>query len=263
MCSCHRHEQAGPDGYLERPASVSTSELSAAAASTPFAAALTAAAIVLSGFSRDGIVELGITASTKDHPSAEPLIGYALNTLPLRIDVDPSATLRSLDLEASAIVARALPYRTHPYADIVRQARLDGRAVPDTSHMLAYERLAPVRFGDTVAEHRIIPSGTAVNDFTFFVQERGEDLHLGIEYRGDVLDASLAQRLLDGFSDALDAVCHRPHRTVGDIRPSGDDQIGEPLDAIDDDRPTVLASIVALGSGRAATDQPSSSRPVR
>ncbi len=65
--------QPGPDGYLERPASVSTSELSAAAASTPFAAALTAAAIVLGGFSRDGIVELGITASTKDHPAAEPL----------------------------------------------------------------------------------------------------------------------------------------------------------------------------------------------
>ncbi len=234
----------GQDGYLERPASVSTGELSAAAASTPFAAALTAAAIVLSGYSRDGVVELGITASTKDHPSAEPLIGYALNTLPMRIEVDPSATLRSLDVEASALVARALPHRTHPYADIVRQARRDGRAVPDTSHMLAYERLAPVRFGDTVAEHRIIPSGTAVNDFTFFVQERGEDLHLGIEYRGDVLDTSLAQRLLDGFSEAIDAVCHRPHRTVGDIRPSGDDLIGEPLESTDDDPPTVLASIV-------------------
>jgi len=237
-------EHEGYDGYLERPASVSTSELSVAAASTPFAAALTAAAIVLSGFSRDGVVELGVTASTKDHPSGEPLIGYALNTLPMRIEVDPSATLRSLDVDVSALVARALPHRTHPYADIVRQARLDGRAVPDTSHMLAYERLAPVRFGDTVAEHRIIPSGTAVNDFTFFVQERGEDLHLGIEYRGDVLDTSLAQGLLDGFSEAIDAVCHRPHRTVGDIRPSGDDLIGEQPESVDDDPPTVLASIV-------------------
>ena len=235
-------DRAGPDGYLERPASVSTSELSAAAASTPFAAALTAAAIVLSGFSRDGVVELGITASTKDHPAAEPLIGYALNTLPLRIEVDPSATLRSLDLDASALVARALPYRTQPYADIVRQARLDGRAVPDTSHMLAYERLAPIRFGDTVADHRIIPSGTAVNDLTFFVQERGEYLHLGIEYRGDVLDAALARQLLDGFSDAIEAVCHRPHRTIGDIRPAAGDVIGPPLAAADPATP--LASIV-------------------
>ncbi len=222
-------ERAGRDGYLERPAPVSTSELSSAAASTPFAAALTAVAVVLSSFSRDGVVELGITASTKDHPSAEPLIGYALNTLPLRIEVDPSATLRSLDVDASRLVARALPHRTHPYADIVRQARLDGRAVPDTSHMLAYERLAPVRFGDTVAEHRIIPSGTAVNDFTFFVQERGDDLHLGIEYRGDVLDQALAQRLLDGFSDAIEAVCHRPHRAIADIRPAGGDLIGGQL----------------------------------
>ncbi len=236
--------EVGPDGYLERAASVSTSELAAAAASTPFAAALTAAAIVLSGFSRDGIVELGITASTKDHPAAEPLVGYYLNTLPMRIAVDPSDTLRALDVASSDLVARALPHRTHPYADIVRQARRDGRAVPDTAHMLAYERLAPIRFGDTAADHRIIPSGTAVNDFTFFVQERGEYLHLGIEYRGDVLDTAVAQQLLDGFSDALDAVCHRPHRTVGEIRPTGQDLIGEPLLASDDQLVTPLAAII-------------------
>ncbi len=218
------------DGYLHRPASVTTSELAAAAASTPFAASLTAAAAVLSGFSGDGVVEMGVTASTKDHPSSEPLIGYALNTLPMRFDVDPSLPLRSLDVEASAQVARALPHRTHPYADIVRRARLEGRSVPDTSHMLAYERLAPVWFGDRSAEHRIIPSGTAVNDCTFFVQERGEYLQLGIEFRGDVIDADVAQHLLDAFDAALDAVVHRPHRPIGDIRPAGRDLIGPALD---------------------------------
>jgi amino acid adenylation domain-containing protein len=114
--------------------------------------------------------------------------------------------------------------------------------------MLAYERLAPVRFGDTVAEHRIIPSGTAVNDLTFFVQERGEVLHLGIEYRGDVLDEPLAQQLLDGFSDALAAVCHRPHRRIVDVRAVAEDLVGPPLALAEEDAATVLAPIVRWAS---------------
>ncbi len=240
-----------PDGYVERPASVSTSELSRAAVSTPFAAALGAVAAVLSGFSRSGRVDLGITASTKDHSSAEPLVGYTLNTLPIRLEVDPASTLRALDADASALVARALPHRSRPYAEIVRQARLDGRALPETAHMLAYERLAPTRFGGADAEHRIIPSGTAVNDLTFFVQERGEQLHLGVEYRGSALDRGLAQRLLDAFSDALEAVCRRPHRAVAELRVAADDLVGPALVDADD---TPLAAIVELA--RLEPDRP-------
>ncbi len=234
-------QTVGPDGYVERPASVSTSELSRAAVSTPFAAALGAVAVVLSGFSRSGRVDLGITASTKDHSSAEPLVGYTLNTLPIRLEVDPRSTLAALDAEASALVARALPHRSRPYAEVVRQARLDGRVLPETAHMLAYERLAPVRFGDAEADHRIIPSGTAVNDLTFFVQERGEQLHLGVEYRGSVIDRGLAQRLLDAFSDAIEAVCRQPHRAVADLRVAADDLVGPALVGVDH---TPLAAIV-------------------
>ena len=160
-------DRAGPDGYLERPASVSTSELSAAAASTPFAAALTAAAIVLSGFSRDGVVELGITASTKDHPAAEPLIGYALNTLPLRIEVDPSATLRSLDLDASALGGAGIAVPDAP----VRRHRPPGQARrPCGPRHVAHVGLrAPC--SHSLRRHRRRPPDHPVRD-------RGQRLHV-------------------------------------------------------------------------------------
>ena len=241
----------GPDGYVDRPASVSTSELSRAAVSTPFAAALGAVAAVLSGFSRSGRVDVGITASTKDHSSAEPLIGYTLNTLPIRLDVDPASTLRALDADVSALVARALPYRSRPYAGIVRQARLEGRALPETTHMLAYERLAPAGFGGADVEHRIVPSGTAVNDLTFFVQERGEQLHLGVEYRGSAVDRALAQRLLDAFCDTIDAICRRPHHSVAELRVAAEDLVGP---ALVDRADTLLAAIVERA--RADPDRP-------
>lgn len=220
------------DGYLHRDATVSTPELSAAASTTPFAAALAAASIVLSSYSRDGVVELGVTASTKDHSSTEPLVGYFLNSLPVVMDLDGHDTLAAVDDLASRRVAELMAHRTRPFAEIVRAARRQERRVPDISHMLAYERLSPARFGDRVATHRIIAAPTAVNDLTFFVQERGEDLAVGLEYRGRAVSDTLANDLLDAFDATLTAICRRPGRSIADARAAlaGVDLVDAPLE---------------------------------
>lgn len=219
------------DGYISRSAPITTSELARAAHTTPFAASLAATAAVLGAYTRDGAVELGVTASTKNHPAAAPLIGYFLNSLPLVVDVDGDATLADLDMAAGTLIAEALPRRAEPFAEVVRTARDAGRRPPSITHMLAYERLAPARFGDTIARHRIVAAPTAVNDLTFFVQERGDDLQLGLEHRGTVVSPDTAERLLDAFNDVLLAICRTPGRTVDEVRSAllADDLVGPPL----------------------------------
>lgn len=232
------------DGYLHRDATVSTSELIAAASTTPFAAALAAASVVLSAYSRDGVVELGVTASTKDHPSTEPLVGYFLNSLPVTLDLDGADTLAAVDDLAGRRVAELMAYRTRPFADIVRSARARDGRVPNISHMLAYERLAPARFGDAVAEHHIVAAPTAVNDLTFFVQERGDDLAVGLEYRGRAVSEAFAHDLLSAFDAVLTSICRRPGRRVADARTDlvGSDLIGP---ALESHAPTVVHRILA------------------
>ena len=61
---------------------------------TPFVASLAAAAATLARYSGGPHVEIGITASVKDHPAAAPLVGYFLNTLPIRIDVSARRHVR-------------------------------------------------------------------------------------------------------------------------------------------------------------------------
>ncbi len=244
---------AEPDGYIEVTGPMSTRELVAAATTTPFATALAAAATVLGSHARGDRVEMTLTASTKDHVDVEPLVGYYLNTVPVTLDVPDAATLADLDATAGRVVTEVLPHRAFPYAEIVRTARERGRPVPDGSFMLAYERLAPARFGDVEVEHRIVASGTAVSDVTFFVQERGDDLRLGIEYRGSTVGASTAQRLLDAFGRVLLARCRRPELPVGDVRSwwAADDLVGPPLPDVP---PTVLHGLLAVAE--AAPDRP-------
>jgi amino acid adenylation domain-containing protein len=206
-----------PDGYLEIDAPMPTSEIVDASVTTPFAAALAAAAAVLSAHSRSGDVELGVTVSTKDHPAVEPVIGYFLNTMPLLLHVDAATPLRQFDRQAGELVAAALSHRTLPLAEIVERSRRLGRRSPDVSHMLAYERHGLPTWGSDTAEHHSLGfSGTSVSDVTFFVHERNEQMRLGIEYRGTVIGREDAQRLLDAFATVIETICRFPHRTVGD-----------------------------------------------
>ena len=218
---------AGPvppeaDGYLSKPLDVTASELRRGPGRTPFVASLAAASATIARYAGDPHVEIGITASVKDHPAAAPLVGYHLNTLPIRVDAFADSTFAELCSQVGDVVADAVEHRTYPFASIVRDARAAGVRPPDVSIMLAYERLAPAQLDGVVVSHEILASGTAVADVTLFVQERGEDLAVGIEYSGAIVSAADAERMLDSFAQLLDGVVSAPEVSVGALFPSDD-----------------------------------------
>jgi amino acid adenylation domain-containing protein len=239
---------AEADGYLSLPLDVAPSRL-AARGHTPFAVAMAATAVVLSRATCSPHVEFGITASTKDHPDVTDVVGYHLNTLPMAFEVRGADRFGDVVGRASAQIAATIEHRAHPFADIVREARAAGLMTPDVSCMLAYEQLAPTSFpGAVAAEHRILASGTAVADVTFFVQERPDRVQLGLEYRGSVLSRRVAEELLAAFAAVLVDGAASTARSVEELTAGfrGDDAIGAPLPPSES---TVLAQIV----GRATT----------
>ncbi len=230
------------DGYVSSVAAVRPSVL-ATNGRTPFAAAMAATAAVLSGYGADGQVEFGITASTKDHADATPIVGYYLNTLPIDLEVQPDETFADLLDRAAEMVSESLEHRSYAFASIVREARADGLIPPDVSYMLAYEQLATPRFPGGRAEQRILASGTSVADATFFVQEREDFLQFGLEYRGSVLGRADAERLLACFEAVLLDGAREPSRSIADlIAPElTSDLSGGPLPVPDE---TVLTALI-------------------
>ncbi len=205
-----------PDGYASRRSSVAPSTLTGAG-HTPFAASLAATAVVLGAVADRQALEIGITASTKDHPATAPLVGYYLNTLPIGVAVDPDEPFAALVDRVATTIATTLPHRRHPFASIVREARQADLPEPDVSWMLAYEELSTPTFPIGRAEQRILAAGTSVTDLTFFVQERADSLQFGLEYRGDVIDSATANELLAMFESVLIDGSRTPALTVGDL----------------------------------------------
>lgn len=243
-----------PPGYLLRQLDLTPTALRRGIAPTPFIAALSAAAVAfdrhsmgVSGAQRS--VELGITASVKDHPVTGPLVGYFLNTLPLRIDLPEGQRVGELVGHVGASVAAAIEHRTYPFASMVRDARAEILGVPNVSLMLAYERQSVPLFAGTPVEHEVLASGGSVSDVTLFVHERGDRLSIAIEYSGHVLSAGDAERLLDLFGNALSDMASSGDQAVSSLaavtRASeliGDDLAEHPL--------TVLHAIVDAAQRR-------------
>ncbi len=205
---------AGPDlvsdGYLERRASFTASALRSGPGRTPTATALGALVALLDRHHRPADDErparygIGLTASVREHASAEPMVGYFLNTLPMVVEVPRTgASLADLAWVASDVLGRALPHRSHPYAEMVSAARRSGRQLPYPEVLLAVEDLAPAALGGRTVDHEILASGHAVAAATVFVQIRGERVDLGIEYAGTALTAERAMLLLDDLDHLL------------------------------------------------------------
>lgn len=196
-------------GYAEQPASFTASELRGGPGRTATATAVAALAKLLdrhhrpAAEDRPGRYAIGLTASTREHPLSEPMVGYFLNTLPLVIEVaSENATVAELAAITSDALGAALPHRSHPFAEMVALARRDHRQLPVPEILLAVEDLADASLDGHAATHDVIASGEAIASATVFVQIRGERVDLGIEFAGSVLDRSRALLLLDDI-DAL------------------------------------------------------------
>ncbi|MEM9466164.1 MAG: amino acid adenylation domain-containing protein [Actinomycetota bacterium] len=233
-------DTSGADGYLERDSRVRVADLHAMG-HTPFAVALAAVAGVMSTYTGGTRVSVGVTTSVNDRSDTADLVGYYLNTLPLDVGVPADATFGDLVDAAAAEIADAIPHRSYPFASITRDAREAGLPAPDVSVLLAYQRLEPCSYPGADASHRILESGTSVGDITFFVQELGDDVSLGIEWRGGVVPDRFGPAMLDAFARVLEAGVATPTTgTAALLEPDrGTDLVGEALT----DPSSVLAAL--------------------
>lgn len=205
-----------PDGYVHRRSSATATELRRGPAATIPAAALAALGAALRRQAGDDRFGVGLATSLRE-PATDAHVGYFLNVLPLPMEVDPSATLRDLAADASADVAAALVHRHVPAARLIAEARELGRPIATPDVILAYEDISTATPQGSAVDHEILWSGSAVADATLFVQIRGEQVDLALEYRGSVLDDAAAHRLLDDVEAAWSALTTDPDLTVGDL----------------------------------------------
>ncbi len=191
-------------GYASIASELSATELVGGPGSTPIATALGALALVLDRYQavagdpeESKRVGIGITASVRDHAAVESSVGYFINSIPVVVDWSPTSTLGDVGHRAGKRLVEAFPHRTVPYTTVLTDAKNDGRPLPGISVLLAYEDLTPTSLAASPATYEILSNDAAVVDATFFVQRRGNQIDLGLEYRNSAVGSRAEQVLLD------------------------------------------------------------------
>lgn len=242
-------------GFAKREATFTPAELLAAPGRTGFAVVLGAFASVLRRRTDSDRVGLGILASTRNHPAADDLVGYLLNTLPVEVDCPDDASLSDVIAAAGVTATQAIAHRTLPYAEIVAARREAGERMPSVDVLLAFDHLGSTTLGSVPVRHHVMFNGDAVaGTATVFVETRDETVDLSMEFSSAAFSDADARSVLDDLDAMIQAAITAPHTRLGDVTLPSDDGlelVGPAIDAPVTVRDRILDHTRTLGDSPA------------
>jgi amino acid adenylation domain-containing protein/thioester reductase-like protein/non-ribosomal peptide synthase protein (TIGR01720 family) len=178
-------------------------------------------ALVLARYSGRREVLFGVTVAGRPAhlPGIEEVIGLFINTLPLRVSVDPAFTVLHV---LQILLRQNLELRQYEYAPLVdiQAWSMISKGMPMFRHLFVFEN-APVDSALTADtdELRIteVLDRTHTNYPITVMVVPGKQLHLQITYEKDRFDTGVAQRLVEHFRSALEQMIHNPLTRIGDL----------------------------------------------
>jgi amino acid adenylation domain-containing protein len=166
----------------------------------------------------DIVVSTGI--ANRNRAETEPLIGFFVNTLVLRTNLSGEPAFTALLRRVREVTLGAYAHQDVPFELLVEALapERDARYTPLFQVMLVLQN---ARVGEAVKLAGLEvsgaggESGTAKFDLTLFVEERGEELALVLEYNTDLFAARTIEQMLESFRRLVEGIVAEPERSIG------------------------------------------------
>ncbi|AOS64065.1 non-ribosomal peptide synthase/amino acid adenylation enzyme [Actinoalloteichus hymeniacidonis] len=216
-------DSAGALHVFEVSESVTTrvKELGRQAGTTLYMALVAAAQILLARYSGRTDIAVGTSTSGRDRPELEKLIGFFVNTVVLRVDVDESKSFAELLDTVRTTALDAFGRAEVPFQRLVEALRpeRDPSRPPLVQAMVNLHnadegtfRLPGLRAADVQP-----PALIAKLDLTLDFAEHDGGLTGYLEYSTELFELDTIRRLADNVVALLTAVAADPHRPLGEI----------------------------------------------
>ncbi|WBB56643.1 non-ribosomal peptide synthetase [Verrucosispora sp. WMMD573] len=203
-------------------------------ASTVFDVLFAAFALLVGRWSRRTDVVVATPVAGRPVPELDDLVGFFVNTLPLRVDLSGAPSFTDLVARVRAASADAQEHQEVPFAALVEalapERELAWSPLVQVQFVLQRQDLAGWRFGDDVTAVPVgIDTGTAKFDLTLLVYDAGNGgMRVELEYATDLFDAAtmdrfaeqwftLVRRLAADADRSVTEVCGLPERELRTI----------------------------------------------
>ena len=217
-----RLEGARRSARIDPGLAVRARELGRTEGASLLATMLTVFAVLLHRYGGQRDLLIGTPVSGRTKPDLEPLVGCFINTLPLRIRIEPDATLRSLVRQVRDKLKGAIRHQELPLQTIVSELRIPRTANRPPVFQALFTRRnvvdgAPVTFGGLPASNMTLRAGGSHVDLTWSIAGVESDLRAQVTYDVALFTRETADRMLGHFRTLLESAIEEPDRNVASL----------------------------------------------
>ncbi|HEX2078088.1 MAG TPA: amino acid adenylation domain-containing protein [Longimicrobium sp.] len=185
---------------------------------TPFMVMLAAFQVLLWRWSGEEDLVVGSPVAGRTRPETEGLIGFFVNTLPLRADLSGDPAFGALLRRVRNTTLGAYQHQDLPFERLV-EALHPGRSLshaPVFQHVFALQNATPaeLRLPGLRMEVMPIDAGTARYDLEWFFRERDEGITGSIDYAADLWDEATVRRMAGHYQRLLEAAVAAPDTSI-------------------------------------------------
>ncbi len=206
-------------GLLPKELANDLKALSQASDVTLFMTLLAAFNTLLFRYTQQEDIVVGCPIAGRSRAETEPLIGFFVNTLALRFQVELGQTFRQMLKKVREVTLAAYSHQEVPFDRVVEEVHPER-----SSNRMPLVQVVFALNNDYVQEH-LFPginaaeletgTGTSKFDLTFVAKETPDGLSVVVEYNSDLFHPEFIQRLLGHFEQILRGIVANPDDLLG------------------------------------------------
>jgi len=196
-------------------------DVAASEDATAFMVLLSAYQALLARYSGQEDIIVGSPTAGRTHVETEPLIGFFVNTLPLRADLSGNPSFRELLRRIKRMSLEAFEHQDLPFDRLVEALHLprdlSRSPVFQTLFILQNTPVHPLTLPGLTLEQVDVDAGAAKFDMTLslIAVDGGYTGHL--EYNTDLFDAATMERFTSHYVRLLESATVAPDRPIGHL----------------------------------------------
>jgi amino acid adenylation domain-containing protein len=213
----------GARHYFALPATLSAAlkELSREHDVTLFITLLAAFKTLLHRYTGQTDILVGSPVAGRNRSELENLIGFFLNTLPLRTDLSGSPTFKRVLALVREVCFGAYAHQDLPFEKLVEELRperdLSRNPLFQVGFTLQNTPRCPLELAGLKAEELEIYSGITRFDLELYLEEGDYGLQGYVNYNADLFDEATMIRMLERFQTLLTGIIADPGRRISDL----------------------------------------------
>ena len=212
---------ANESAELDPAVASALKSLSQRAGTTLFMTLLAAFKALLSRYTGQEDIVVGAPFTNRQRTEVEGLIGFFVNTLPLRTDLSGDLTFWQLLQRVKATALDAYDHRELPFEKLVEELRPERHLSYNPLFQVLFavqNSTAPIEQVSGIKLHlQDVDTGTAKFDLTCTVIPGDTGFTTSFEYNTDLFEAATIRRMIDSFHSVLEAAAKNPELKISQL----------------------------------------------